>query len=139
MQGREEAFMLGNKRVMGNNIQYYMDKMNIGRKEFPDAIGVPYSSLTDWINGKTYPRIDKIEKMAKYFGVTKADLVEERTEKPAYYLNPETARVAQEIFDDPNKRILFDAAENATPDQLQKAAKYIEFLKWRDTDNDDPA
>lgn len=69
--------MLGNNRIMGNNIQRYMNKMGIERREFAKAIGVPYSSLTDWINGNTYPRIDKIEKMAKYFGIDKADLVEE--------------------------------------------------------------
>lgn len=70
---------LGNKRIMGNNIQFYMDKAQIERKAFAKAIGVPYSSLTDWINGKTYPRIDKIEKMANYFHISKADLVESRS------------------------------------------------------------
>lgn len=67
--------MLGNKRIMGENIQYYMDKMGIDRKDFAKAFDVPYSSLTDWINGKTYPRIDKIERMANYFGISKADAV----------------------------------------------------------------
>lgn len=73
--------MLGNKRIMGNNIQMYMNKMGIERRELAKAIGVPYSSLTDWINGNTYPRIDKIEKMARYFGIEKADLVEEGSKR----------------------------------------------------------
>ena len=55
--------MLGNKEIMGENIQFYMDQMRIDRRTFAQAIGVPYSSLTDWINGKTYPRIDKIQRM----------------------------------------------------------------------------
>lgn len=71
--------MLGNKKVMGNNILFYMERAGIERREFAKAIGVPYSSLTDWINGRAYPRIDKIEKMAKFFGIEKADLVEDRT------------------------------------------------------------
>ena len=70
--------MLGNKKVMGDNIQYYMDLNKIERREFAKAIGVPYSSLTDWINGNTYPRIDKIQKMADYFHIEKSDLVEPR-------------------------------------------------------------
>ncbi len=73
--------MLGNKRIMGNNIQMYMNKMGIERRELAKAIGVPYSSLTDWINGNTYPRIDKIEKMARYFGIEKADLVEDGSKR----------------------------------------------------------
>lgn len=71
--------MLGNKKVMGNNILFYMERAGIERREFAKAIGVPYSSLTDWINGRAYPRIDKIEKMARFFGIEKADLVEDRT------------------------------------------------------------
>lgn len=70
--------MLGNKKIMGDNIQYYLSKEGIERKDFAKIIGVPYSTLTSWINGETYPRIDKIQKMADYFGVEKAHLVEER-------------------------------------------------------------
>lgn len=73
--------MLGNKKIMGDNIQYYLGKHGIERKEFAKIIGVPYSTLTCWINGTAYPRIDKIQKMADFFGIEKADLVEERTPK----------------------------------------------------------
>lgn len=70
--------MIENRRVMGNNIQRYLDEMGMDRKEFAKKIGFPYSSVTDWINGKSYPRIDRIETMARFFGVDKADLVEDR-------------------------------------------------------------
>ena len=70
--------MLGNKKVMGDNILYYMNLNGIDRRDFAKAIGVPYSSLTDWINGKTYPRIDRIQMMADYFHIEKSDLVEAR-------------------------------------------------------------
>ena len=73
--------MLGNKKVMGDNIQYYMDLNRIERRDFADAIGVPYSSLTDWINGNTYPRIDKIQTMADFFHIEKSDLVEPRNSR----------------------------------------------------------
>ena len=77
---------LGNKQTMAENIQHYMDKENKSRQEMCEAIYVPYTTLTDWLKANTYPRIDKIEIMAHYFGVSKADLVEERNdtkEKPA--------------------------------------------------------
>lgn len=47
-----------------------------------------------------------------------------------YYTNPETAAKAQELFDRPEMRILFDAAQDAKPEDLRKAAEYLEFLKW---------
>lgn len=70
---------LGNKEIMARNIQYYMDKYGKSRQDMCDALGVKYTTFTDWVKGNSYPRIDKIELMANYFGISKADLVEERT------------------------------------------------------------
>lgn len=112
--------MLGNKKVMGLNIQRHLDEIGISRRDFAKAIGVPYSSLTDWINGRTYPRIDKIEKMAQYFGVQKSDLVESQTDSnTVYYTDPETARLAQEMFEDPEMRALFHMKRNMKPEQFK--------------------
>ena len=68
---------LGNKEIMARNIQYYMALKGKSRKEVCEAIGVKYTTFTDWVKGSAYPRIDKIELMAQYFGITKSDLVEE--------------------------------------------------------------
>ena len=69
---------LGNKEIMAKNIQFYMDKYGKSRQDMCDALGVKYTTLTDWVKGNSYPRIDKIELMANYFGISKSDLVEER-------------------------------------------------------------
>lgn len=68
---------LGNKAIMAKNILYYMDKHQKTRNEMCEALGVKYTTFTDWVKGNSYPRIDKIELMANYFGISKADLVEE--------------------------------------------------------------
>lgn len=70
---------LGNKKIMSRNIQKYMELNHVTRNDLCEAIGVKYTTLTDWIKGNTYPRIDWIEKMANYFGVRKSDLVEEHS------------------------------------------------------------
>lgn len=72
---------LGNKEVMSKNIQYYMALNDKTRNDMCDALGVKYTTFTDWVKGNVYPRIDKIELMANYFGISKADLVEDHTEK----------------------------------------------------------
>ena len=69
---------LGNKEIMAKNIQFYMDKYGKSRQDMCDALVVKYTTLTDWVKGNSYPRIDKIELMANYFGISKSDLVEER-------------------------------------------------------------
>ncbi len=68
---------LGNKDVMAKNIQYYMDLYGKTRNDICSALKIKYTTFSDWVNAKTYPRIDSIELMANYFGIEKIDLVEE--------------------------------------------------------------
>lgn len=68
---------LGNKKVMAENIRRHMILNGKTRNDLCEDLGIKYTTLTDWLKGNTYPRIDAIEKMANYFGVSKADLVED--------------------------------------------------------------
>ena len=69
---------LGNKAILSKNLKYYIEKSGKDRRELAEEWGFPYSTVTDWINGKKYPRIDRIEIMADYFGILKSDLIEEK-------------------------------------------------------------
>ena len=68
---------MNNKEIMSKNIKYYLSRKHLNVKDFAKQLGFKYTTVLDWVNGNTYPCIDKIEKMAKYFGVNKSDLVEE--------------------------------------------------------------
>ena len=105
-----------------------------------DALGVKYTTFTDWVKGNSYPRIDKIELMANYFGISKSDLVEEKdTFEPDnhYYLNDETREIAQEIFEKPGLRSLFKAARDLPPERLKAHIDFIESLKMQEENNSD--
>jgi len=88
---------LGNKEIMAQNIKHYMKAFGIDRKEFCNRLGFKYSTVTDWLNAEKYPRIDKIEMMANFFSINKADLVEPHNSIPtvhAGYKIPVLGRVA---------------------------------------------
>lgn len=70
---------LGNKEIMANNIRFYLSQNGISQTEICQTLGFSMSTFSDWVHAHTYPRIDKIELMANYFGIEKSDLVEERT------------------------------------------------------------
>ena len=72
---------IGNKETMAKNLKYYIERSGKDRRELCEVWGFPYSTVTEWINGRKYPRIDRIEVMAEYFGILKSDLIEERTEE----------------------------------------------------------
>ena len=61
-----------------------MDIKGKDRTEICKDLGFKYTTFTDWVNGNTYPRIDKIEMMANYFGVSKADLVEMQPKQSSF-------------------------------------------------------
>ena len=70
-----------NKEILATNLRKYITMSGKDRKEIARALNVPYSTLTDWINGNKYPRINNVEKMAEYFGVSKSDLIEDFKQK----------------------------------------------------------
>lgn len=72
---------MSNKSTFASNLRYYMDISGKTRKDIAAALGISYFTVSDWVNGKKYPRMDKVEMLADYFGVLKSDLIEDRAEK----------------------------------------------------------
>lgn len=72
---------MDNKNIFASNLKRYMDMYGKSRRDVSDAIGVSYYTFTDWVNGKKYPRMDKVEKLAAYFGILKSDLIEEKSQE----------------------------------------------------------
>jgi repressor LexA len=54
-----------------------MDKNGIDRNQLCEALGFKYSTVSEWLSAKKYPRMDKIELLAEYFGIKKSDLIEQ--------------------------------------------------------------
>lgn len=70
---------MSNKSVFAQNLNRLMLKHRKSRREVCAALGLSYYTFSDWCNGKKYPRMDKVEMLANYFGVLKSDLIEEWT------------------------------------------------------------
>ena len=76
--------MFENKKVMAKNILHYMDVNNVTATDVCKACGFKQNTFSDWVNAKTYPRIDKIELMARYFHINKSKLVEDWIDENSY-------------------------------------------------------
>ena len=73
---------LGNKIVFSRNLRALMERQGKDRKQVCSDLGFKYTTFTDWYKGNKYPRIDKIEMLADYFGVLKSDLIEDKSDSP---------------------------------------------------------
>ena len=71
------------KEVFAANLRRYIALTGVTQKDLAKKIGVSAPTMHDWVKGNVYPRIDKIEKLAAYFGCLKSDLIEEKQQKPA--------------------------------------------------------
>jgi transcriptional regulator with XRE-family HTH domain len=72
---------LGNKEILSRNLKRYIERSGKDRRELAEIWGFPYSTVTGWVNGQKYPRIDRIEIMADYFGILKSDLIEDKSQE----------------------------------------------------------
>lgn len=70
---------IGNKQTIAKNLNYYIERSGKTQRELAEVVGVAPSTFNDWTKGKKYPRIDKIEILANYFGILKSDLIEEKS------------------------------------------------------------
>ena len=65
-----------NKRIFANNLYYYMQIKNKTQNDIVRDLGITASTVSDWVLGKKYPRIDKMQKLADYLVTsTKAALL----------------------------------------------------------------
>ena len=68
---------LGNKEIFSRNLKRYVNNSGATQKEIAKAIGVSTGTFCDWVKGRAYPRMDKVQLLAEYFGIKKSDLVED--------------------------------------------------------------
>lgn len=111
--------------------------------EMAEKLGVSKSTISMYENGNREPDFETLEAIADFFNVD-IDYLLGRTDKTTilpetvgnYYINDETAKAAQEIFENEDLRVLFDAARDASPEDLKTTYNMLMALKRKERDYD---
>ena len=123
-------------KIFGKRLRYYLQKYDMTQLELSKRLGVGTTSVYNWCNGLKSPRMDKVDAMCEIFHCKRSDLIEDKSDTDAeeeeYYLNPETKKVAQEIFENKELSLLFDAARDASPEDLQTVHTMLLALKKKE-------
>lgn len=109
-----------NKQIMAEHIKEKLNQNDMTAKEFSEKLGFKYTTVLDWIHAKTYPRIDKIEKMANFFGVDKADLIEPHRDPKEDDLKTADKNV---------QLIAAHIDDGTTPEEMERIIDYIDYVK----------
>lgn len=89
--------------------------------------------------GKSTPNATKIRQIADYFNVSIDYLMAGECADSAqgYYLNEETAKAAQEIFENKELRMLFDVQRDMSAEDLRALHSMALALKRKEREYDD--
>lgn len=120
---------LGNKAIFSKNLKYYIEQSGKDRRELADIWGFPYSTVTEWINGKKYPRIDRIEIMADYFGILKSDLIEEKMTEEKEKDNDILANIIVRVRTDSKFCSVVESIYSMDPSKMDAVSQMLETLK----------
>ena len=113
-------------------IESLRKERKISQGNLEKELGFSNGSISKWKT--SMPKPERLQKIADYFGVTVDYLMtgNESDGKERYYTNDETASIAQEIFDNKELRLLFDAAKDAHPEDLQTVHQMLLALKRKE-------
>ena len=101
--------VLGNKEIFAKNLKRYIEQSGKDRRDLADTWGFKYSTVSEWLNAKKYPRIDKIQIMADYFGIAMSDLIEEKMSAEKENDNEILADIIVRIRTDEEYRLLVES------------------------------
>lgn len=124
---------LFNNQVFVNNLKYYVEQKGVTQKDVAEALGMSQGAVTDWMKLRSYPRMDKLQMLAEYFGIEKSDLVEAHDVKNKYYLNKKIKEVEKKLGESPEAVELFLAIEKLSLEDKVTVKTLIDSLgrKWK--------
>lgn len=89
------------KKTFAKNLRYYMVRSGKTQKELAEIAGVSAPTFNEWVNEKKYPRIDKVQRLADYFGILKSDLIEDKEKEEKNIKNSDAmAGITVKMFED---------------------------------------
>jgi len=111
---------------------------SLTQKELATQLNVTDALISGYESGTAKPSYEMLEKLADFFSVTTDSLMGRdagEVTSDNYYVNREAAKMAQELYERPEIKLLFDASRDVTKEDIQFVSVMLEKLK-KDGDPD---
>lgn len=104
-------------------LKSYMDQFGMNQSDIAKQLKVSKQTVSEWMNGKKFPRVDKMQKLADIFGVLLSDMytpsrqnstLKENSLAPSYKLNDDEKRLI-DLYrgaEKPARKIAMQTLEN---------------------------
>ena len=140
---------------IGNNIRTVRLAHKMTQKELAQVLNVKQTAVSYWETDKREPDFDTVKRICDIFSITYNELLDGNWDKymesvqqdfqnvdqgkslrqqKEHYINQETAKLAQEMFDDPDLHALLDAAKDSRPEHIRSVTQLLKSLKETNID-----
>ena len=118
------------REVFVENLTRLMRERGIDQSAIASSLGLTASTVSDWVNGKKYPRVDRMQRLADFFGVPMSALTIQQS--------PDRDRIheiSESLQHNPKLGLLFDRSRKMSERDLDAVLGIVEaILKERDDD-----
>lgn len=124
-----------------NRVKELMDRAGMQQKELAAICHVSGPTVSDWVRNKKNPSGENLKKLSEMFKVGTGvilgyDEIPRSMKEIEEQLDDDAWAIRERLRRDPNYRLLFDTANNATPEHLRAAAAMLKALEPREGDQD---
>lgn len=121
MNGKERDL----KMSIADNIKKIRSDYNLTQQQLGAIAGVSDKAVSKWEIGLAEPRMGAVQRIADALKIPKSKIIDEYDE----YLSERDELLEKAFSDRPDLRLLFSAAKDASPEDIQTAIKIISALK----------
>ena len=116
------------KNQFAHLLKYYLRFNEMSQVDLVNALGYDKSTVSGWCSGTRVPKLDTIIDIANYLHVDPGNLITESREAQPL-LSKRDIQIAEQIANSKDLFLLFDAACDASPEDIQTALTMLQALK----------
>lgn len=125
------------KKIFSDNLRYYMEFNDKTQVDIIRDLGINKSAVSTWCNGTRLPRMDKIDLLAKYFNIRRADLIEIREAKTSPTPTPDLTGPEASLIGD--FRTLNDTGKAEAQKRVHELTMIEDYTQEGEAKKDGPA
>lgn len=120
-------------KKFAKNLQKILEMSGKQPVDIVNNLHIPFSTVSNWINGTKFPRPQSQQNLADFLGVKVSDFLADGDSVPeSYYLNDDAREIAEFLFKNPEYKVLFDASRKVKKEDIQFVKEMLDRMRGGD-------
>lgn len=115
---------MDSNEIFANNLKFYVMRSGKTQSQVALDLGVSKGTFSDWISCRSQPRMNRVQQIADYFGVSKSELLEDGKRG----LDGEMGQIIRKIDMNPLLKELFYKAANLSDSDIELTIKLLDRM-----------